>query len=90
VPNCVNLATRTPATHLLVVRHADRVGVLAGVLDVLREAGINIEDMQNIVFAGGAAACARIGMVGALPDSALARLAEHEAIFSLSQVQVNA
>jgi D-3-phosphoglycerate dehydrogenase len=90
VPNCVNLATRTPATHLLVVRHADRVGVLAGVLEVLREAGINIEDMQNIVFSGGAAACARIGMVGALPDAALARLAEHDAIFSLSQVQVNA
>jgi D-3-phosphoglycerate dehydrogenase len=90
IPNCVNLATRTPATHLLVVRHADRVGVLAAVLNVIREAGINIEDMQNIVFAGGASACARIGLVAPLPDDALSKLASHDAIFSLSQVPVNA
>jgi D-3-phosphoglycerate dehydrogenase len=90
IPNCVNLATRTPATHLLVLRHADRVGVLAGVLGILREAGINIEDMQNIVFSGGEAACARIGTVGALPHEALARLASDPNIFSVSQVPVNA
>ena len=90
IPNCVNLATRTPATHLLVVRHADRVGVLANVLGVIREAGINIEDMQNIVFAGGASACARIGLVGALPVDALERLGQDDAIFSISQVVVNA
>ena len=29
VPNVVNLAKRTPATHMLVVRHRDRPGVLA-------------------------------------------------------------
>jgi D-3-phosphoglycerate dehydrogenase len=89
IPNCVNLATRTPATHLLVVRHADRVGVLANVLGVIREAGINIEDMQNIVFAGGASACARIGLVSALPADSLGRLAGDEAIFSVSQVPVS-
>jgi D-3-phosphoglycerate dehydrogenase len=90
IPNCVNLATRTPATHLLVIRHADRVGVLAGVLGHLREAGINIEDMQNIVFSGGEAACARIGMVGALAPDALARLEAEPNLFSVSQVPVNA
>ena len=31
VPNAVNLASRTPATHVLSVRHRDRVGVLAHV-----------------------------------------------------------
>lgn len=89
IPNCVNLATRTPATHLLVVRHADRVGVLAGVLGVLREAGINVQDMQNIVFSGGDAALARIGIVGAVPADALERMATDANIFSLSQVPVN-
>jgi len=90
IPNVVNLATHTPATHLLVVRHADRVGVLANVLGVLREAHINIEDMQNIVFSGGDAACARIGMVGALGADALARLESDPNVFSVSQVPVNA
>lgn len=86
IPNCVNLAARSPATHLLVVRHADRVGVLARVLAVVREANLNIEDMQNIVFAGGHAAIARIGLVGGLGADSLARLAADADIYSVSQV----
>lgn len=90
IPNVVNLATRTAATHLLVVRHADRVGVLAGVLGVLREVGVNVQDMQNIVFSGGQAACARIGTVGSLGEDALARLAAQPNVYSVSQVPVHA
>ena len=32
-------------------------GVLAGVLDELRNEGINIEEMENTIFEGGEAAC---------------------------------
>jgi len=60
IPNAVNLASRTPATHLLTVRHRDRVGVLAHVFGVLRAAGINVQQTENVVFAGAEAACARI------------------------------
>jgi D-3-phosphoglycerate dehydrogenase len=60
VLNCVNLATRTPAKYQLVVRHYDRVGVLAFVMDQIRRAGINIEEVQNIIFEGAAAASCRI------------------------------
>lgn len=84
IPNCVNLARRTAATHVLVVRHADRVGVLAGVLDALRQADINVEEMQNTVFDGARAACARIAVVGA-PDSAtLDRIGAVDAVFSIA------
>ena len=38
VPNVVNLARRTPATHVLVIRHRDRPGVLAHVFEHLRQA----------------------------------------------------
>ena len=38
MPNVVNLAKRTPATHMLVVRHRDRPGVLAHVFEHLRGA----------------------------------------------------
>ena len=37
VPNVVNLREATPATHMLVVRHRDRPGVLAHVFDQLRQ-----------------------------------------------------
>jgi D-3-phosphoglycerate dehydrogenase len=60
VLNCVNLATRTPAKWQLVVRHYDRVGVLAFVMDQIRRAGINIEEVQNVIFEGAAAASCRI------------------------------
>jgi D-3-phosphoglycerate dehydrogenase len=53
----VNLCARSPATYRLVVRHFNRVGVLAFVLDGLREEGINVEEMENTIFAGAQAAC---------------------------------
>ena len=65
VPNVVNLALRTPATHMLIVRHRDRPGVLAHVFDHLREANLNVQETENIVFAGAEAAVARINLDGA-------------------------
>ena len=62
VPNVVNLAARSAATHLLVVRHRDRPGVLAQVLSAIRAANINVQEMENIVFEGSEAAVARINL----------------------------
>jgi D-3-phosphoglycerate dehydrogenase len=70
VPNVVNLARRTPATHMLVVRHRNRPGVLAHVFDHLREANINVQETENIVFEGAEASVARINLDGA-PGAAL-------------------
>ena len=57
VPNCVNVLEHTPARCRLVVRHLDKVGVLANVLDAIREAGINAQQLENTVFQEAAAAC---------------------------------
>jgi D-3-phosphoglycerate dehydrogenase len=54
--NVVNIQRKSPAQHSLVVRHYNQVGVLAGVLDELRAAGVNIEEMENVIFDGGRAA----------------------------------
>ena len=62
VPNVVNLAQQTPATHRLVVRHLDRPGVLATVLDAIKSEHINVHEMENIVFEGAEAAVARINL----------------------------
>ena len=70
VPNVVNLAVRTPATHMLVVRHRDRPGVLAHVFDHLRRDNLNVQETENIVFEGAEAAVARINLDGA-PSTAL-------------------
>jgi D-3-phosphoglycerate dehydrogenase len=62
VPNVVNLARQTPATHRLVVRHHDRPGVLATVLEAIKSEQINVQEMENIVFEGAEAAVARINL----------------------------
>ncbi|MGY6214362.1 NAD(P)-dependent oxidoreductase [Methylolobus aquaticus] len=75
VPNVVNLARRTPATHRLVVRHRDRPGVLAHVFALLREADLNVQETENIVFEGAEAAVARINLDGVPPPDLCGRIA---------------
>jgi len=74
VPNVVNLARQTPATHRLVVRHLDRPGVLAGVLDAIKAEQINVQEMENMLFDGAAAAVARINLDNAPTKECLNKL----------------
>lgn len=71
VPNVVNLAKLTPATHMLVVRHRDKPGVLAHVFEYLRVAQLNVQETENIIFDGAHAAVARINLDGAPSARAL-------------------
>jgi D-3-phosphoglycerate dehydrogenase len=79
VPNVVNLAKKTPATHMLVVRHRDRPGVLAHVFDHLRSGEINVQETENIIFDGAQAAVARINLDGAPSDTLLKRMQDGNA-----------
>jgi D-3-phosphoglycerate dehydrogenase len=89
VPNVVNLAKRTPATHMLVVRHRDRPGVLAHVFNHLRSADLNVQETENIVFEGAEAAVARINLDGAPSSSLCDRIkAENGDILDLHVVRI--
>jgi D-3-phosphoglycerate dehydrogenase / 2-oxoglutarate reductase len=74
VPNVVNLAKKTPASHMLVVRHRDRPGVLAHVFDHLRRGNINVQETENVIFEGAQAAVARINLDGAPSDALLQQI----------------
>ncbi len=65
VPNVVNLAQHSPASHCLIVRHRDKPGVLANIFDRLRDNSINAQETENIVFDGAQSAVARINLDGA-------------------------
>jgi D-3-phosphoglycerate dehydrogenase / 2-oxoglutarate reductase len=73
-PNVVNLSRQTPATHVMVVRHRDRPGVLATVFDVLRDAKVNVQETENIVFSGAEAAVARVNLDALPSDDLLDRI----------------
>ena len=88
-PNCVNLLERTPARYTLSVHHRNRVGILASVLDVIRDAGINVETMENVIFSGAEGACARIQIDGMLSREDLKKIENSSSdIFSVTQVEV--
>ena len=89
VPNVVNLARRTPATHMLVVRHRDRLGVLAHVFELLRGDDINVQETENIIFEDAEAAVARINIDRAPSQALLASIRSgNENILSLQLVRL--
>ena len=89
VPNVVNLAKKTPATHMLVVRHRDRPGVLAHVFDHLRSGDINVQETENIIFDGAQAAVARINVDGAPSDALMTTIQQGNAdILDLHLVKI--
>jgi D-3-phosphoglycerate dehydrogenase len=87
VPNCVNLEVNSPAKYLLTVRHADVVGVLALILQTLRSEGINVQEMENVVFQGAKAASARLQVDAKPSEKALQTLNANDHIFSVHVVQ---
>jgi D-3-phosphoglycerate dehydrogenase len=74
VPSCVNVARKTPARARLVVRHLDKVGVLANVLGAIREAGINVEEVENTIFEHHEAASCTIDLDERPPAALLEHL----------------
>jgi D-3-phosphoglycerate dehydrogenase / 2-oxoglutarate reductase len=78
VPNCVNLSRPAAGGWQLVVRHLDRVGVLANVLGSLRRHAINVQQMENQIFAGKAdaerAACCTMRLAAAPPPECLVEI----------------
>jgi len=82
----VNLARRTPATHMLVVRHRDRPGVLAHVFEQLRQVNLNVQETENIVFEGAEAAVARVNLDGAPADAVCESIKSNQDILDLQVV----
>ena len=60
VPNVVNISVSSWARYQVVVRHIEKTGALAHVLSVLKRHGIHVQELDNTVFEGGRAACAKI------------------------------
>ncbi|MEE9416596.1 MAG: NAD(P)-dependent oxidoreductase [Acidimicrobiales bacterium] len=82
--NCVNMQDSAEATASLIVRHYDRVGVLAQVFAVLRRSGINVGAMENSIFAGSNAAVATIDIAGALGEDVLETIGQIDEVIQAS------
>lgn len=86
IKDAVNILHAPPVQGTLVVRHLDRVGVLAAVLGALRNDEVNVETMENVIFAGGVAACARIKLAKRPKPATLDHLAGLEHVISVELI----
>jgi D-3-phosphoglycerate dehydrogenase len=88
VPNVVNVKKAEVATHVLVVRHIDKPGVLADVLSVLKSEGISVQEMENIVLAGAKAAIAQISIDKEPSPDGVFRIKGNDNVFDASVIGI--
>lgn len=88
IAHWVNKARITDAKYQLVVKHYDKPGVLASVLNVIREANINIEEIENVIFEGGLVACCTMKLKNPLPQELLNSIKTNENVLSVSHVAI--
>lgn len=84
VRNVVNLAEPMSHTTVIGIRHVDQVGVLSQVLSILRGAAINVEQMENHIFAGARAAKAVMHVHGDFNDAVRKELADLDAVYQVA------
>jgi len=60
VRNWLNRCEHTEAPWQLVVRHFDKPGVIANIMNELKDADINAQELENVIFEGKKTACCTI------------------------------
>ena len=88
IDHWVNRAKEIDAHFQLVVKHYDKPGVLAGVLDIIRSGNINIEEIENIIFEGGIAACCTMKLHSSINAEMLKKIKEDTNVISVSHVEI--
>ncbi len=88
IAHWVNRAKITDAKFQLVVKHYDRPGVLAAILAVIRDANINIEEIENIIFEGGVVATCTMKLMSEVSGDNLKLIRENPNVISVSHVAI--
>jgi len=87
IDHWVNRAKLTDARYQLVVKHFDKPGVLASVLDLIKDNNINIEEIENLIFDGGVVACCTMKLKNPVTAEMLRKMSENQNILSVSHVE---
>jgi D-3-phosphoglycerate dehydrogenase / 2-oxoglutarate reductase len=88
IAHWVNRAKVQDRHYQLIVKHYDKPGVLASVLDVLKEGDINIEEVENIIFDGGMVACCTMKLKAPLNANMLESIRNNPNVISFSHMQI--
>ncbi|MCA9708689.1 MAG: hydroxyacid dehydrogenase [Myxococcales bacterium] len=84
VHHCVNIQRTRGEGCTVVIRHLDRVGVLAGVLDAFQKEQLNVQQMHNVIFDGNAAASATISLAREPSPELVERIRARDDVIAVS------
>ena len=88
IEHWVNRANITDSHYQLVVKHYDKPGVLASILDNLKLGKINIEEVENIIFEGGMVACCTLKLKEAATEEMLKNIRTNPDVITTSHIQI--
>lgn len=88
IPHWVNKANVTDAQYQLAVKHYDKSGVLASILDVIRDGNINIEELENVIFEGGLVALCTMKLAEAATDEMLETIRNNPNVISVLHMKI--
>ena len=88
IAHWINRAKVTGAKWQLQVKHFDKPGVLAYVLDLLREGDINVEEVENIIFDGGEVACCTMKLQKPSTSEMLEAIRKNPNVISYSHISI--
>ena len=88
IAHWVNRAKTTRAHYQFVVKHYDKPGVLAFVMDTLKFGNINIEEVENVIFDGGIVASCTMKLESAATAEMLETIRNNPDIISYSHVEL--
>jgi D-3-phosphoglycerate dehydrogenase len=69
---------------MISVRHRNLPGVLAYIFEIMSQEGVNVEEMENIIYQGAQAACARMQLDRVLSQESVALMRESEHVLSVT------
>jgi D-3-phosphoglycerate dehydrogenase len=88
ISHWVNRTKIADAYYQLTVKHFDKPGVLASILDVLRSGDINIEEVENVIFEGGLVALCTMKLKQSATDDMLKNIRSNPNVLQVSHVAV--
>ncbi len=88
IAHWVNRAKISDSRYQLVIKHYDKPGVLASIMNVIRENDINIEEIENIIFDGGVVACCTMKLKRPVSTEMIKLMQENPNIMSVSHVAI--
>ena len=89
IAHWVNKARTTQSYYQLAVKHFDKPGVLAHIMNVLKEGDINIEEVENIIFDGGLVALCTMKLMDPASSKMLEEIRLNKDVLTVSHTALS-